>query len=658
MPALFSDHAVLQKAAKVPVWGMADPDEKITVTLDGTTAETTAGADGKWNVVLDLHDKGPGPFDLVIEGSNRVVFSDILVGEVWICSGQSNMDFNLVGASGAAEEIANSTNSMLRQFAVGKNVSATPLEGVSGGWVSASPATSGSFSAVGYYFGKHLQKELNTPVGIIFAAWGGTPIQTWMSEEALDQEPKLKAQKEESKAITAAYPEDIKSYIISFYDWVKKYGRRDRLVANAQTFASPTASVAGWKTVQLPNLLREQDMPDTGVVWLRKEIDIPAEYAGNGLQVNLGKLRDFDTLYWDGVLVGKTSAKTPIASQYLASRVYSIPGNLVHAGKTTLAIRLYSPAGDAGVTGGPLNVGTVALDGAWLAKAEYELPALESDAKANYPVQPSHPFDTEKTATYLFNGMINPLIPYAIQGAIWYQGETNVGDAPLYKRAFSLMINDWRKKWGQGDMGFYFCQLANFTGKPAVPGESAWADLREAQASMLSLSNTGQAVLIDIGEEANIHPRNKKDAGERLAISALSKTYKRPGPYSGPIYSSMKVQGNKVRLSFTNADGGLVAKPLPEVYQPESATPETKPLVRNAPGSDLQGFAIQDADGKWSWADARIDGEEVVVWARGVTRPEAVRYAWADNPTCNLYNKAGLPAVPFRTDSASVVAVP
>lgn len=656
LPSIFSDHAVLQKSAKVPVWGQADPGENVKVSLDGATAEATADANGKWKTVLDLHDKGPGPYELVVQGTNQITLTDILVGEVWVCSGQSNMDFGLGGVLNAGEEIANSANPMLRQFAVGKNISATPLQGNSGQWAAASPATSASFSAVGYYFGKYLQKELKTPVGIVFAAWGGTPAQTWMSEEALDQDPTLKKQKEESKAITAAYPKQLKDYILSFYDWVQKYQRQDRLAASAQSFASPKASIEGWKPVQLPGLVSAGGLPDAGAIWLRKDIDIPAEYAGNGVQINLGKIHDFDTVYWDGAQIGKTSAKTNIASQYLANRVYSIPGSMVHAGKTTVAIRVYSPAGGAGITDGSISIGPTSYNGEWMAKAEYDLPPLSAEAKASYPKQPSQPFDAEKTATYLFNGMINPVIPYAIQGAIWYQGETNVGDAPLYHRAMTLLITDWRKKWGQGDFSFYLCQLANFMGPPTVPGDSAWAELREAQATLQNIPNTGSAVLIDIGEEGNIHPRNKKDAGERLALNALAKTYGRAIPYSGPVYSSMKVEGNKVRLTFTNIDGGLVAKPLSDTYQPDSASPATKPLVRNSPDSELEGFSIRDANGKWSWAEAKIDKDTVLVWARGVSRPVEVRYAWADNPICNLYNKAGLPAVPFRTDNPFVAA--
>lgn len=253
-------------------------------------------------------------------------------------------------------------------------------------------------------------------------------------------------------------------------------------------------------------------------------------------------------------------------------------------------------------------------------------------------------------AGFLFNGMIHPILPYAISGVIWYQGESNAGRAYQYRTAFPLMIADWRKHWNQGDFPFYFCQLANYMAKKPEPGDSAWAELREAQAMTLARANTGQAVLIDIGESGDIHPRNKKDAGERLALIALAKDYNKSIPYSGPVYDSMNIAGGKATIKFKHVDEGLVAKPLPETFVVKSQTNETAPLVRNSPASQLEGFAICGEDKKWVWADAKIDGQTVVVWSDKVPAPVAVRYAWADNPTCNLYNTAGLPASPFRTD--------
>ncbi len=295
--------------------------------------------------------------------------------------------------------------------------------------------------------------------------------------------------------------------------------------------------------------------------------------------------------------------------------------------------------------------------GPTVSKVEYALAAPAPDKPApQFPAAPS--VSPENTATYLYNGMINPILSYAISGAIWYQGESNAGRAYQYRTAFPLMITDWRKHWGQGDFPFYFVQVANYQPKASAPGESGWAELREAQNMALKLPNTGQAVIIDAGESDDIHPRNKAIVGQRLARIALARDYgEKDLVYSGPTYKSMKVDGSKVRLSFDHIGGGLVAKELPATYLKKYLTNETATLVRNTPSSELEGFAVCGDDKKWSWADAKIDGNEVVVWSDKVPNPIAVRYGWADNPTCNLYNKGGLPASPFRTDDFPGVTI-
>jgi sialate O-acetylesterase len=285
-----------------------------------------------------------------------------------------------------------------------------------------------------------------------------------------------------------------------------------------------------------------------------------------------------------------------------------------------------------------------------LAKTEYEFPAIPAEKTAVAPQPPANPPGLHSVASFLFNGMVRPIIPYAIRGVIWYQGEANTGRACQYRTSFPLLISDWRKQWNQGDFPFYFCQLPIYRPKVSMPGESGWAELREAQSMALKLPNTGQAVTIDVGETGNLHPRNKKDVGERLALIALARDYGKAIPFSGPVYDSIKVESGKAILSFQHTDGGLTAKPLPQTDAVNSLTNETAPLVRNSPNSQLEGFAICGEDRKWVWADAKIDGNNVIVWSDKVPSPAAVRYAWADNPTCNLTNGPGLPASPFRTD--------
>lgn len=651
LPAIISDHMVLEKTAKVPIWGKADPGEEVLITLNGQTVKSTAGADGKWKAVLNLADSGPGPFEMTVQGKNQIKVTDVVVGEVWVASGQSNMAWLLTNTLNAQKEISQSTNPFLRQFAVKKASSMVPLDDCKGKWVSASPETAGAFTAVGYYFGKRLQNELKVPVGLLFTSWGGTPSEAWTSAPALDTVPDLKAARERLSSQIANRPADQKKWVEAFGAWLKQTGREDKPVADAAAFAAPGASTEGWQKVAIPGVITGKDMSGNGAVWVRTEID-RKDPATEALEMELGAIEGFDSVYWNGELINSLDYKDYPGSGYVRGAwlgKYSVPAAKVKAGKNTLAFRIYAPAGPAKFPTA-FKIGGWAVTGEWLAKEEFSLPLLTAEQLAAAPKPPVNP--PVNAASHLFNGMVNPVVPYAISGAIWYQGEANARRSYQYRTAFPLMITDWRKAWDQGDFPFYFCQLANYQPKKDAPGESGWAELREAQSMTLKLPNTGQAVLIDLGESGNIHPRNKKDVGERLALIALAKDYGRKIPYSGPVYAALKIDGSKARITFKHADGGLVAKPVPATYDVESKRNKTKtaPMVRNSPNSELEGFAICGEDKKWVWADAKIEGDSVVVWSDKVTAPVAVRYAWADNPTVNLYNGAGLPASPFRTD--------
>jgi sialate O-acetylesterase len=585
---------------------------------------------------------------MVVEGKNKITLTDVVVGEVWVCSGQSNMEWTLNKCIGAPEDIAASANPLLRHFLVKKGTSTTPLESCEGQWVLASPETSGTFTAVGYYFGRVLQKELNQPVGLIHSSWGGTPSEAWTSSKALDSNPDLKASKDKMFDDLSTFPKRKEEYTAKFQTWMVENKREDHPAEDFSAFLTKDPVAAEWKPVKFPGDLKSAGLPDAGAVWVRKTITLDPNAAGQNLVVELANIRDFDTLYWNGEKVAETQSSSPS----VVNRKYTVPGKLVTAGDNTIALRIFCPSGGAGITANntPFKAGSVALAGEWQGKAEFELPALEAAALAAFPQRPTTPGGLQNTATCLFNAMIHPLLPYAIKGTIWYQGESNAGRAFQYRTAFPLMISDWRSHWNQGDFPFYFCQLANYQAKKDQPGESGWAELRDAQTSTLSLPNTGMAVLVDIGETNDIHPRNKKDVGGRLAAIALAKDYGKKIPFSGPMYESVKIDGNQAVIQFKNTDGGLKANPLPETQVLRSSANETAPLVKPVPNSQLQGFAICGEDKQWKWAEAKIEGETVVVSSPEVPQPIAVRYAWSDNPTCNLYNGAGLPASPFRTD--------
>ncbi len=629
LPPIFSDHAVLQKTVHVPVWGRASPGEKVTVAVGVARAEGTAGADGRWRVSLDLSALPAGPFELLVKGNNEIKVPDVLVGEVWLCSGQSNMEFTLQDLKTDNGEIAGSANPMLRQFSVENVDTGVVPDDCKGKWEIAGPQTAGRFTAVGYYFGKALQKELHVPVGLIKNARGASPCEAWIRREAFDAE--LKPGAEKSLQAMESYIPRLNAYVAALLDWEGRHHRAD--------VADPgIPSGEGWRPMAIPG-----SAADSGAVWLRRTVKIPSTLAGMPLHITFQNVQGVEQVYWNGTKIGGSSLEQSLKNP---QRRVSVPEALVHEGESTLLVRLFNSTGRPGITGKGSIAGPISLDGEWQFQPAASFPEL---ALSELPPVPGRMPISVHTATYLFNGQIAPLIPYALKGVIWYQGEANAHLGFQYRRAFPLMITDWRSQWQQGDFPFYFCQLANFKAKETVPGDSTLAELREAQTRTLSLPHTGQAILIDVGEEADIHPRNKKDVGARLARLALARDYGKTGiEDSGPVYESAKIEGSRIRVTFTH--GPLVAKPLPATYQLKSTAPESAPLVLNRPDSELQGFAICGEDKKWVWADARIDGLSVLVSSPEVSAPVAVRYAWASNPTCNLTNAEGLPAGPFRTD--------
>jgi len=479
LPSVIGDNMVLQQGGQVPIWGWADPCGKITITASwGGKWEATADANGKWMVKIEPGKAG-GPYEMTVSDGNAITLKNVLVGEVWVCSGQSNMEWPLNQAANGKQEANEADWPQIRLFTVGRKISYEPMKNCKGQWKVCDSQTAGSFSAVGYFFGRDLYKQLNVPIGLIHTSWGGTPAESWMSKEYLETDADFRPILRHYEETSAHYPELYKKY--------------------------------------------------------------------------LTEKKQFEEM----------AAK-------LAAEGKPIP------------------------------------------------------PKPEEPVGPNHPY----SPTGLYNGMILPIVPYGICGAIWYQGETNAWRAFQYRTLFPAMIKNWREAWDEDNFPFLYVQLANFKAVNPEPTESDWAELREAQLMTLSTPNTGMAVIIDIGDANDVHPKNKQDVGKRLALWALAKTYGKDMVYSGPIYRLMEVQGNKAILHFEHVGGGLVAK-----------------------GELLKGFSIAGADKKFVWADAKIEGDTVVVSSDKVAEPVAVRYGWADNPVCNLYNKAGLPASPFRTDT-------
>lgn len=479
VPAVIGDHMVIQRHMKVPIWGAAEPRESIQVRFARARFETTADADGRWKIPIGPFEAG-GPYTMIIKGArSRVVLADVLVGEVWLASGQSNMQLPLRAASNAQQEIAEANYPSIRLFSAPMLASWEPVADVAGSWTPCTPETVPGFSAVAYFFGRELHKKLGVPIGLIHSAWGST-VDTWIPRETLEADPTLEPLVEAAEKAIADYP----------------------------------AALAKWETDH--------------EAWVKASEEARAE--------------------------GKEPPKEP--------------------------------------------------------------------------VEPGDPKVAWSTPSVFFNGMIQPLLPFGIRGVIWYQGESDTWRPRQYRTLFPLVIRDWRARWGEGDFPFIFAQLPNFRERKAGPSDSDWAELREAQATALSLPNTGMAVTIDIGDGKDIHPKNKQDVGKRLAAWALGATYGQKGAISGPLYESMVVEGRTIRLRFAHTDGGLVA----------------------GDGGKLTGFALAGDDKSFVWAEAEVEGDTVVVSSPRVPAPVAVRYAWADNPECNLCNGAGLPASPFRTD--------
>ncbi len=626
LPKIFGDNMVLQRDKPLRIWGWAAAGEKVTVQFHQQKKNTKADKTGKWEILLTPEAAG-GPHQLIVQGKNKLVIQNILVGEVWICSGQSNMEMPIAGwgkINNFEKEIAAADYSMIRQFDVPNTVSTSLKEDLSGGeWKPCSPATAPEFSATAYFFARELYNYLKVPIGLINTTWGGTQSEAWTSQQGFEQSERFKeiAAIMKSGSIEKLSKQRNEAILANIK---KAQGGLDN--ANTSEWKNSHFDDSQWPLMKLPGVWEERGFPGLdGTAWFRKTITVSEADAGKAAMIELAKVDDADETYVNGVKVGSTQ-------QWDALRKYTIPAGILKAGKNVIAVRVVDNQGGGGIYGDDitmrLTIGqtVISLAGDWKFRIES---IMNKEAGAMGP---------NDFPGILFNAMIHPLLPYTIKGAIWYQGETNAGRAYEYRTAFPLMITDWRQQWKQGDFPFLFVQLSTFGSAAANSNNgSNWAELREAQAMTLSLPHTGMAVTTDIGDPKDIHPKNKQDVGKRLAYIALHDVYEKSGEYTGPVYQSMNKVGDRIDLSFTHTGSGW--------------------LVKDKYGY-IKGFEIAGADKKFHFAKALINGNKITVWCDEVPQPVAVRYNWADDASeGNLFNKEMLPAAPFRTDDWEGVTI-
>lgn len=610
LPALVSDGMILQRNQKLNIWGKADANEKVEVKFLNKNYKTTADQNGNWKILLP-EQKAGGPYTMTI---NEITLKDILIGDVWLASGQSNMELPMRRLTPLySDEIKNANNKNIRFFTVPQKYNfkspQTELEG--GKWEATNPQTILNFSGVAYFFAKDVSEKNKVPVGIIHASLGGSPIQAWMDENSLKKYPEYldeakKWQNDELIKSTESSEQALSKA------WYTELDQSD--IGLNQHWESFDLNDSEWKTMKIPGSWEDVEGSFEGSVWFRKEINLTKNQAGKAAFLNLGRIKDADVTYINGTKVGNVTYEYP-------PRWYDVPAGILKEGKNVIVVRVSNGSGK----------------GQFIADKPYylEIDGQKIDLKSEWKYKigakmakmaPGTTFIRWKP-TGLYNAMINPLINYNITGAIWYQGESNTGKPKEYGDLLTTMITDWRNKFNNKEMPFITVQLANFMEAKAQPVECNWAELRDQQRKVsLQVPNAGLAVIIDIGEWNDIHPLNKKTVGDRLALQAMKLAYGKNIVADGPVYQSMKIDGNKIVLSFKNGTDDF------------------------APVAELKGFAIKNPDGNWSWAKAKIQGKTITVWNDSVTNPVAVRYDWADNPDGNLKNKTGLPASPFTTE--------
>ena len=622
---LFSDNMILQRDRPVPIWGWSQPGETVTVKFAGQTKSTTAAADGKWMVTLDPLPASVAPRELRA-GPCRI--QNVLVGDVWLGSGQSNMQWPLEKCDNAASEVAAANHFGLRLFTVPNIAKLTPQTDVEATWQVCSSATSCAFSAVAYFFGREVWQRTGIPIGLINCSWGGTRIAAWISRAALLADP---ASCTELETVPAWLASKASPPPFDQEKWEHALGTPDPGNAGfAEGWAAFDYADHTWPVMELPGTWQFAGFNFSGVFWFRREVNVPPAAAGQPAVLQIGACDKTDVTYFNGVQVGATGFETK--SSWNTPRVYSIPGELVRPGRNVITVRVYSNCFQAGMTGpvsalelSVANAPALPLAGPWRYQVERNFGYVAQPPMPNAVLPPGE--GNPNTPHILYDSMVTSLVPAAIRGVLWYQGEGDLYRARHYRTLFPMLIRDWRQTFQQPALPFYFVQIPNFTAPQRAPVESGYAELREAQMLTLCAPHTGMAVTIDIGDARDAHPKNKYDVGKRLAQHALANVYGQPVVPNGPLYRSHRIEGGAIRIEFDYAAG-----------------------LQTKNGEPVHGCAIAGANEKFEWAEARIDGETIVVRSHLVRQPLAVRYGWANNPRVNLYNAAGLPASPFRTD--------
>ena len=624
LPSFFTDNMVIQQNSTLTFPGTAKAGKQVTVKVSWNNEKYTAkaAADGKFCIEVPTPAAG-GPYQIVLSDGEKTTLSNVMSGEVWLCSGQSNMEMPVAGwgkVLNYEEEVANANYPAIRLLQVKKTIAFTPQDKVEmnmGGWQECSSATVPEFSSVAYFYARQLWKELNIPIGVIDCTWGGTPAESWTSYQTLKQVMGFEDKMAQMNSLGFDKQKLVEAFQQEMEEWHKQFLTRDP--GFREGIPQWTASLQTgkeWKSMELPAYWESKGLNFDGTVWFQKEVDIPAEWNGKEVLLSLGMVDDDDVTYYNGEEIGKGFGCSTM-------RNYKIPASLVKTGKGIITVRAIDYGGEGGIHGDAGNLyleangKKISLAGNW----NYHTGVSMSNIPSR-PVSPeSTSWPTSCYPTVLFNGMIHPLTTFPIKGTIWYQGENNVGQDEQYSVLFQAMITDWRKQWKQ-DFPFYFVQLANYLKPETVQPDSKWAALRDAQSHSLHLPNTGMACIIDIGEAYDIHPKNKQEVARRLAQLSLAKTYQK-GTYEVPACIGYRISGRTLILEF---DQEVVAKQ-----------------------GDPQGFILAGADGKYRPAKATIQGKKVILQSEEVEIPTAACYAWADNPVCNLYGKSGLPVVPFRT---------
>jgi sialate O-acetylesterase len=619
LPRLVRDSMVMQRDTPLKLWGWASKNERVTVSIQGKKYKTAAGNDGRWAVTINPLKAG-GPHTIDIVATNTITLKNVLFGDVWLCAGQSNMVHYLeLHKERYADDIAKANYPEIRNFTVptATNLQKPEEDLPRGNWKSANPNDVKRFGVVAYFFARDLYERYRVPIGIINASVGGTPIEAWTSEAGLKEFSDIIATLQQNKDTAYVNPIN-RAAQASNVAWNRRKVV-DKGLTESVRWYDTTYVPKDWHTINVPGYWEDQGVRDLdGTVWYRHELNLPATSKGQPAKISLGRIVDADFLYVNGVLVGNTGYQYP-------QRRYAVPANILKTGKNILVVRVLNSGGKGGfVPDKPyvlfVNNESFDLKGYW----QYKVGEVYDKR------EPVRSISAQNQPAALFNGMIAPLTNYAIKGILWYQGESNAGQPALYQQLLPTLIRDWRNQWQQPTTPFLYAQLPNFMEVNYLPSESNWAQLRESQRKALRESNTAMAVTIDLGEWNDIHPGNKKPIGDRLALAARQLAYGEKNlVYSGPLFESARIDGQKIVLSFTHVGSGLIA------YD----------------GEPLQQFAIAGEDKKFVWAKAVIENNTVLVSHDAIVSPKFVRYAWADNPQgANLYNKEGLPASPFRTD--------